>query len=107
MAVGEEAVLPCGVNQGPLASRYTVKWYHVANFDDIFLRLIDTQSVGSRYRLKSEVLQDFSLIIADTFLSDSNRYHCEVEVEIDAGSPRIVDSGDTVLVELLVSGKSS
>ena len=103
MAVGEEAVLPCGVNQGPLALRYTVKWYRV----DIFLRPIDTQSVGSRYRLKSEVLQDFSLIIANTFLSDSNRYHCEVEVEIDAGSPRIVDSGDTVLIELLVSGKSS
>ena len=100
MAVGEEAVLPCGVNQGPLASRYTVKWYR----DDNFLRLLDTQSSGSRYRLNSEVLEDFSLIIADTFLSDSNRYHCEVEVEIVAGSPTNVDSGEAVLVELLVSG---
>ena len=101
MAVGEIAVLPCGVNQGPLASRYRVRWFLENTFSPI-----NTNSAGSRYSLNRKNQEDFSLIIFHSSLSDSNRYHCEVEVQVVEGSTMTIDSGvDRVFVDLLVYGK--
>lgn len=67
--------LNCGIKEGALALLYDPRWIY-----DGF-REIDTQQVGSRFKLNRKFLEDFTLTITYLYLSDSNSYYCAVEID--------------------------
>ena len=92
VAVGGGVKLECGIKQGALGSMYEPQWFHNKSYK------VDTRTVGSRFQINRNFLEDLSLNIAFLNLRDNGTYHCDVEVGTsyaEEGPP----------VELLVYGE--
>lgn len=81
--VGEQAIIPCGVEPGRALQQYRVTWYNMT--DNSFISIADPRQVvpNSRYFVDPE---NFSLIIDDAEIADAGDfYRCVVSVNVPDG----------------------